>query len=50
MLEIQEVDNNPQRYARHFRKPTSIIHNTCALLRNIFFGPEVQVCRRVVNK
>jgi len=32
-----------------FRKPTSIIRNTRALLEK-YSGPEVQVCGTVVNK
>ena len=42
MVEIRKVDNNPQRCAEGFRKPTSIIRNVCALLRK-YFGTEVQV-------
>jgi len=30
------VDNNPQRYTRRFRKPTSIICNRYALRRGMF--------------
>jgi len=49
MLEIRKVNNNLQDTQGTFRKPTSL-YVTRELYLEKYFGPEVQMCGRVVNK